>query len=129
MTAVSSTEAATSEVRSFTVAPDLSLSGVTNYPNPFNPNRETTKIRYRLGADADEVKIRIYDISGSLVKEIVNCPTAGEGASVWSKYNDVEWDGRNGKGDLVVNGIFPFEVTARLGDRQISARGKAAVLK
>jgi subtilisin family serine protease/flagellar hook assembly protein FlgD len=129
VTANSSVESVTSEVRSFTVAPQLTLTKVTNYPNPFNPNSLTTKIRYRLGADVDEVNIRIYDIAGSLVKQIINCPTNGEGSSVWQKYNDVEWDGKNGRGDLVVNGIYPFEVVARLGDRTVSARGKIAVLK
>ncbi|MBU0672528.1 MAG: hypothetical protein KJ732_05830, partial [Candidatus Margulisbacteria bacterium] len=129
VTALTTTEAATSEARFFTVAPELTLTGVTNYPNPFNPNREITNIRYRLGADADEVKIRIYDVIGSLVKQLDNCPTDGEGSSVRQKYNKVEWDGRNGRGDVVVNGIYPFEVIARLGDKSVSARGKVAVLK
>lgn len=132
--AVATNESATSEVWSFTIAPELTITGVTNYPNPFNPdhlnpNHQTTKLRYRLGADADDVKIRIYDIVGSLVKEITNCPTDGEGSSIWQKYNDVEWDGKNGRGDTVVNGIYPFEIIARLGDRSVSARGKIAVLK
>lgn len=129
VTAVATSEAATSEVRSFTVAPELTLTGITNYPNPFNPNRQVTRIRYRLGATADAVKIRIYDVVGSLVKEIDNCPTEGELSSVWDKYHDVDWDGRNGRGDVVVNGIYPFEVTARLGDKTVSGRGKVAVLK
>jgi hypothetical protein len=129
VTANATSEAATSEVRSFTVAPELTLTGVTNYPNPFDPNREATRIRYRLGADADQVKIRIYDVVGSLVREIDNCPTEGEGSSVWQKYHDVDWNGRNGRGDIVVNGIYPFEVIARLGGRSVSGRGKVAVLK
>jgi len=129
VTAVATSESATSEIRSFTVAPQLTLTDVTNYPNPFNPNKQATKIRYRLGASADSVKIRIYDVVGSLVKEISNCPTAGEGSSVWDKYHDVDWDGRNGRGGLVVNGIYPFEVIARLGNQSVSARGKIAVLK
>jgi flagellar hook assembly protein FlgD len=49
--------------------------------------------------------------------------------SIWDKYNDVEWDGRNGRGNMVVNGIYPFEVCARLGDKTVSGRGKIAVLK
>ena len=113
----------------FEIIPEFTLTDVTNYPNPFNPNNQTTKIRYRLGADADDVKIRIYDITGALVIDIPNCPTDGEGSSVWEKYNDVDWDGRNGRGDVVMNGIYPFEVTARLGDRSVSVRGKIAVLK
>jgi|GEM_PF-3387628 flagellar hook assembly protein FlgD len=128
VTALATGEAATSEVWSFRITPDLTLTGITNYPNPFNPNRERTRIRYRLGADADEVKIRIYTITGQLVNELTG-DTQGEQSSIWEKYNDVEWDGRNGRGDLVVNGIYPFEITARLGDKTVSGRGKIAVLK
>ncbi|MFH1386445.1 MAG: FlgD immunoglobulin-like domain containing protein [bacterium] len=128
VTALSTNEAATSETWSFTVKPDLTLSDVTNYPNPFNPNKEKTKIRYRLSTDASDVRIRIYDITGSLVNEI-DGTTNGEGSSIWNKYNDVEWDGKNGRGDMVMNGIYPFEVTARIGDRSVGGRGKVAVLK
>ncbi|MBI5700237.1 hypothetical protein HZC34_00100, partial [Candidatus Saganbacteria bacterium] len=128
VTALTTNEAATSETRSFTVQPDLTLTGVTNYPNPFNPNREKTKIRYRLGRDADSVKIRIYDIAGALVTEL-DGSTNGESSNIWLKYNDVEWNGQNGSGYIVVNGIYPFEVIARLGDRTLTERGKIAVLK
>jgi flagellar hook assembly protein FlgD len=128
VTALSTNEAATSEVWSFTIAPSLTLTDITNYPNPFNPNRERTKLRYRLSTDASEVKIRVYDITGSLVTEL-DGTTNGEASSVWDKYNDIEWDGRNGRGDVVMNGIYPFEITARLGDRSVSGRGKIAVLK
>ncbi|MFC1510780.1 FlgD immunoglobulin-like domain containing protein [Candidatus Margulisiibacteriota bacterium] len=128
VSAHSTNEAATSEARSFTVAPEMTISGVTNYPNPFNPNSQTTSIRYRLGADADSVKIRIYDITGSLVRELDGA-TAGELSSIWNKYNDVSWDGKNGRGDKVVNGIYPFEIVAKLGSRSVSGRGKIAVLK
>jgi len=128
VTALSTSEAATSEVWSFKIQPEINLSGVTNYPNPFNPNKEKTNIRYRLSTDASEVKIRIYDITGSLVIE-KDGTTNGEGSSVWNKYNDVEWDGKNGRGDVVMNGIYPFEVTARLGEKSVSGKGKIAVLK
>lgn len=39
-----------------------------NYPNPFNP---TTKIKYSLPA-VSYVKLFVYDVSGKLVKELVN---------------------------------------------------------
>ncbi|MBI5699962.1 hypothetical protein HZC35_06665 [Candidatus Saganbacteria bacterium] len=126
--AVSGTEEAESDHWSFTIDPALSISGITNYPNPFNPNRERTAIRYRLGRDADEVKIRIYDITGALVNELEGS-SQGESVNIWSKYNDIYWDGCNGRGDKVLNGIYPFEVVARQGDRSVSGRGKIAVLK
>jgi hypothetical protein len=128
VTALAAGQAATSEVWSFTIAPPLTLTGVTNYPNPFNPGRERTKLRYRLSTGASGVRIRIYDLTGARVAEL-DGPTDGEGPSVWDKYHDVEWDGRNGRGEIVLNGIYPFEITARLGDRSVSGRGKIAVLK
>jgi hypothetical protein len=126
--AVSGTQEAESDHWSFTIDPALSITGITNYPNPFNPNKERTAIRYRLGRDADEVKIRIYDITGALVTEL-DGSTQGEGANIWSKYNDIYWDGTNGRGDKVLNGIYPFEVVAKAGDRSVSGRGKIAILK
>ena len=113
---------------SFEINPPFTISNITNYPNPFNPNKERTKIRYKLSKDADDVTIRIYDIMGSLVNELSGLPF-GEIVNIWLKYNDIDWDGRNGRGDVVVNGIYPFEVVARLGDKSVSGRGKIAVLK
>jgi len=118
-----------SSTESFTIEPDFTIDKVTNFPNPFNPNNGETTIRYRLSRNADEVKIRIYDITGALVVEL-DGTTVGEGQDRWvNKYNDVRWNGRNGRGDVVMNGIYPFEVVARSGDKVVSGRGKIAVLK
>ena len=81
-----------------------------------------------MSKDADDVKIRIYDITGALVFQL-DGNTFGEGTNIWAKYNDVDWDGRNGRGDLVLNGIYPFEVVATLNGNSVSGRGKIAVLK
>jgi hypothetical protein len=121
-------EASTSEVGSFRIELPSSLSSVTNWPNPFDPNKERTKIRYRLGREPNSVTIRIYDITGALVKEL-DGTTNPEGSSIWDKYNDVEWDGRNGRGDMVLNGVYPFEITVSYGDKSVTGRGKAVVLK
>jgi flagellar hook assembly protein FlgD len=122
------TEATTSEVGSFKIELTSSVSGVTNWPNPFDPNKERTKIRYRLGREPNSVTIKIYDITGALVREL-DGTTNPEGGSVGNKYNDVEWDGRNGRGDIVLNGVYPFEVTVSYGDKSVTGRGKAVVLK
>jgi hypothetical protein len=130
VTAASTTDGTSveSQVRTFRCEPDLEMTGITNWPNPFNPNREETNIRYKLSRDADEVKIRIYDITGALVVDL-DGDTQGEGTSMLTKYHDVRWNGRNGRGDIVMNGIYPFEIVARLGDKSVSGRGKIAVLK
>jgi hypothetical protein len=124
------TEIQSNDIFSFTCNPPFEISGITNYPNPFDPNKDLkTTIRYKLSKDADEVRIRIYDITGALVTEL-DGTTNGEGQDRWvNKYNDIKWDGRNGRGDLVLNGIYPFEVMARSGGTSVSGRGKIAVLK
>lgn len=127
-TPITGGSAVESNIESFSCEPELEISGITNYPNPCNPNKESTKIRYKLSKDVDEVKIRIYDITGSLVTEIMG-DTRGEGSSIMTKYDDVAWDGRNGRGDMVMNGIYPFEVIAKSGNKSVSGRGKIAVLK
>ena len=126
--AISSEGVSTSETASFSIKLPVSISGVINYPNPFDPNKERTKIRYKLGKEADSVAIRIYDITGSLVTELEG-ETASEGSRLGEKYNEVEWDGRNGRGDMVRNGVYPFEVVVRSSGRSVSGRGKIVVLK
>ena len=74
-----------------------------NHPNPFNP--ETT-IRYDVSA-AGMVRLRIYDVTGQVVRELVsNFQMAGS--------YSVVWDGRNADGDQVANSVYLYEL--RVGD-------------
>ncbi|MCL4280363.1 MAG: T9SS type A sorting domain-containing protein, partial [Ignavibacteriaceae bacterium] len=57
-----------------------------NYPNPFNPS---TTITYQI-PNTSNVILRIYDINGQLVKELLN-ETQAEG-----EYH-VTWNGKNEK--------------------------------
>ena len=69
------------------------------YPNPFNPS---TTLCYDL-SEAGEVKVRIYDIMGSLVEELVNSKqTAGS--------HSVNWNGRNSHGVQTASGIYLYRV-------------------
>lgn len=76
-----------------------------NYPNPFNP--ETT-IRYALPTNA-EVSIKIYDITGKLVRELDSrYKQAGE--------HSIKWDGRNNEGIRVASGIYLYRLEAFSAD-------------
>jgi hypothetical protein len=67
-----------------------------NVPNPFNP---VTAIQYDVPAGGADVTIRIYDVSGRLVRTLVNGRRpAGTGS--------VTWDGTDGHGSAVASGLY-----------------------
>ena len=77
-----------------------------NYPNPFNPE---TWIPYRLAKDSN-LSIRIYNISGQLVKSLdLGYRTAG---MYVSKTTAAHWDGANDFGERVSSGIYFYNIHA-----------------
>jgi hypothetical protein len=72
-----------------------------NYPNPFNP--ETT-ISFAIPVDTQHaLSLRIYDISGKLIKTLIN----GEKEP---GYHSVIWDGRDEKGKEVSSGAYFYRI-------------------
>ncbi|HPT72720.1 MAG TPA: T9SS type A sorting domain-containing protein, partial [Candidatus Cloacimonadota bacterium] len=82
-------------------APVSVLSLGHNYPNPFNPS---TTIEYSVPMTA-KVKLRIYNIRGQLVKELVN-QTVEPG-----RYKAV-WEGKNNAGHSVASGVYFYRIEA-----------------
>jgi hypothetical protein len=67
-----------------------------NVPNPFNPS---TRIEFDVPFAGANVTLRIYDVSGRLVRSLVDSEqTAGR--------RSVLWDGLNGTGEPVATGIY-----------------------
>ncbi len=109
-----------------TSEPLVVLSGnfeeyVHNYPNPFRAGAQDTRIAYVMDTPGS-VSVRIFAIDGSLVYE-ENIP-AGD-ARTQAGPQETTWDGRNGKGDVVRNGVYVCVLNA--GGR--SAKFKIAVAK
>ena len=73
-----------------------------NVPNPFNP---TTTIRYDVARGGGLVTLRIFDVSGRLVRTLVDAKESGGQKSV-------DWDGRNGGGAKVATGTYFYRLTA-----------------
>jgi len=71
------------------------------YPNPFNP--ETT-IRYEL-ASREHVSLRVYDVSGAVVRTLVN------GDKPAGSYS-LTWNGRDDNGNAVSSGVYFYRITA-----------------
>jgi Ca-activated chloride channel family protein len=77
-----------------------------NYPNPFNPE---TWIPYQVAKDADVV-VKIFDISGQLIKTIA---LGHQQAGFYiSRDKAAYWDGRNQFGEQVSSGVYFYNLHA-----------------
>jgi len=81
--------------------PDL-IRKLINYPNPFNPELETTTIEYELARDC-LVELTIYDLSGRVVFSRQYQPGQNGGQR---GLNRIQWNGRNDRGEMVQNGAY-----------------------
>ncbi len=98
----------------------LMVSG--SNPAHFGPTGGTTVLTYQI-ADAGasghaSTRLKIYSLSGELVRTLVDKPAEVERA-------DVAWDGRNASGQVVASGVY----LVRLEGPNFSAVKKLAVVK
>jgi hypothetical protein len=70
-----------------------------NYPNPFNPQ---TQIPFLIEKE-QLVRISVYDVTGALVRTLIN-HTIAPGAY------SVEWDGRDQRGQPLPSGIYFYRL-------------------
>ncbi|CAN0468120.1 unnamed protein product [Laminaria digitata] len=70
----------------------------SNYPNPFNP---TTTISFTLPLDK-AVSVRVYDMTGRLVRTLANNQFYSEG------FHEVSWDATNDAGNQVASGSYLY---------------------
>lgn len=73
-----------------------------SYPNPANP---TATIAFRV-AHSGNVTLKIYSVSGQLVKTLIDGPTVPGVRQV------IAWDGRNNDGEGVSSGVYFYELVA-----------------
>ena len=77
-----------------------------NMPNPFVlTNTAQTTIRFNL-AGAQNVTVRIFDVLGKEVRSLVSGQTFATGL------NQINWDGRDNAGSIVVAGSYYYQLTA-----------------
>jgi len=72
-----------------------------NYPNPFNP---TTYIHFSIPVK-ETVKLSIFDVTGRLVKSLINEKVAA------GEYG-FQWDGRDEAGSIVPSGFYFYKLQA-----------------
>jgi len=97
----------------FEVINKSAITQVINYPNPF-----TTKTRFVFtltGARIPDVfTIRIYTVSGKIVKEIHKQELGN--IHIGNNITDYYWDGTDNFGSRLANGVYFYQVTVKFDD-------------
>ena len=119
----------------FIVNTEFNIINIGNYPNPvvwpaeFPEHEGRTRFTYILTDSADEVKLKIYTVSGRLVKSF-NLPEN----SISIGYHEfprtvLGWDCRDEDGFYLANGVYFYRFTAKKGNKTIVKTQKMAILK
>ncbi len=110
-------EASTTHLSKFQIMekiPSSSLDGVIVYPNPYKVTTDTKGITF--SGLTEQADIKIFTISGELVKEIKE--TNGDGIYLWPVTNN--------KGEHLASGVYIYVIT---NDKNEKKTGKIAVIK
>jgi hypothetical protein len=102
------------------VSNELLLKELTNYPNPMKG--ETNFLFTLTGAtNPAGCKIKIYTVSGRLVKTINSSVNIGS--------NQISWDGRDNEGDYMANGVYFYQLIIEGDTNKESSIQKLVILK
>ncbi|MFQ5582816.1 MAG: T9SS type A sorting domain-containing protein, partial [Calditrichia bacterium] len=109
----------TEKVWELVVNDEFGLKVYGNYPNPF---KDFTIFSYFISSFVpDEFEIRIYTISGKLIKRIENdLNTINDSRGFGAKnvgYNELQWDGTDQNGVRVANGVYFALIYAKYQDK------------
>jgi hypothetical protein len=81
-----------------------------NFPNPFAAGREATTFAFNL-PQPGRVSLEIWSVRGKRVLTVLEDLPLGAGL-----HQNETWDGRNGRGDVVVNGVYLAEIRVAFDD-------------
>ncbi len=105
----------------FYVSNELKLLNVYNFPNPFSTD---TYFTFNLTQVPEELKIKIFTISGRLIKDIEVPP-----ATLKINFNRIYWNGLDADGDKIANGVYLYKIITRLNNKAQSQIQKLAVIR
>ncbi len=101
---------------------DLVLDKIYNYPNPMS---DFTSFIFQHNSDSPlDANIRIYTVSGRLIKELNK-------TNITDKFVNIDWEGKDSDGDYIANGTYIYKITLKSQDGSFSrsSTGKLAKLK
>jgi len=108
----------------FIVSDELKLLDYGNYPNPFVSQ---TVFIYELTQRVDNFKIKIYTVSGRLIKVLEESTIYGSGVDInEGGYHEIVWDGLDTEGNFIANGIYFYKMIAKKRDKSVTSIGKIA---
>ena len=97
----------------------VSITHLLNVPNPIRTN---TAFTYNLAQAPDQVAVKIYTVSGRLIRTI-------EDASARRGYNETDWDARDENGERLANGVYFYKVIVKTDEHKIEKIGRLAILR
>lgn len=102
------------------VTSDLLIKDLYNYPNPL---KDFTNFVFTLTGDSKPAscKIKIYTVSGKLIKSIHFSGDIG--------YNQVYWDGKDDDGETIANGVYFYKIIIEGTYKKETEVKKLAILK
>ena len=108
-----------SQIYHFHFEEAVSITRLLNVPNPIRTN---TVFTYNLVQAPDQVTVKIYTVSGRLIRTI-------EDASARRGYNETDWDARDENGERLANGVYFYKVIVETDGRKIEKIGRLAILR
>ena len=108
-----------SQVYRFNLEEPVSITHLLNVPNPIRTN---TVFIYNLVQAPDQVTMKIYTVSGRLIRTI-------EDASARRGYNETDWDARDENGERLANGVYFYKAIVKTDAHKIEKIGRLAILR
>ncbi len=102
------------------VSDELAVKDLYNYPNPMKS--ETSFIFNLAGSYVPEkFKIKIYTVSGKLIKQIESSVNLGN--------NKIPWDGKDDDGDIISNGTYLYKLVTEDESQTVTQTQKLVILR
>lgn len=107
----------------FEVIRESSITQMMNYPNPFSTS---TRFVFTLtGTEVpDDIIIRIMTVSGRVVREITEDEMGL--IRIGRNISEYAWDGKDEFGDQLANGVYLYQVMAKINGEDIKQRESGA---
>lgn len=107
----------------FEVITTSSITQLLNYPNPFSTS---TRFVFELtGSEIpDDLRIEIFTVTGKLVK-VIFLDELGP-LRIGKNITEYAWDGKDMYGDRLANGVYFYQVKAKINGKEIDKKATEA---